>query len=106
MKKRGKFILRLILGMMLMFVLILGSLYLIGRTIKKEVCSGVDIHASDKQVWQILTDFPSYPQWNPYIHQVRGEIKAGAKIYIFNQSQTRTLAGHFVQRFSLSHLVE
>ncbi len=86
MKKRGTFFLRLTLRMMLMLVLILGSLYLIGRTIKKEVCSSVDIHASDKQVWQILTDFPSYPQWNPYIRQASGEIKVGAQIYIFNRS--------------------
>ncbi len=92
MKKRGTFFLRLTLRMMLMLVLILGSLYLIGRTIKKEVCSSVDIHASDKQVWQILTDFPSYPQWNPYIRQASGEIKVGAQIYIFNRSSD-TAAG-------------
>ncbi len=86
MKKRGTFFLRLSVGIMLVLLLMLGSLYLIGRTITKELCSSVDIHAPDTQVWQVLTDFSHYPQWNPYIRQASGELRTGAQLYIFNQS--------------------
>jgi hypothetical protein len=89
MRKRGMFFLRLISGIVLTFVLISGMLYLFGRSINKGVCSSVDIHTSDKQVWQILTDFSRYPQWNPYIRQASGDIKVGAQIFIFNQSSDK-----------------
>ena len=32
----------------------------------------VDINASPEQVWIVLTDFPAYPIWNPFIYPVRG----------------------------------
>ena len=31
-----------------------------------------DITASPEQVWTVLTDFPAYPIWNPFIYPVRG----------------------------------
>jgi hypothetical protein len=32
----------------------------------------VDIDASPQQVWMVLTDFPAYPIWNPFIYPVSG----------------------------------
>jgi uncharacterized protein YndB with AHSA1/START domain len=33
----------------------------------KELHTEIEIDASAERVWDILTDFASYPQWNPFI---------------------------------------
>lgn len=33
----------------------------------------IEIAASPERVWQILTDFGSYPEWNPFIRSVKGK---------------------------------
>ncbi|WP_267725369.1 SRPBCC domain-containing protein [Niveibacterium sp. 24ML] len=42
----------------------------------------IDIQASPNQVWSILTDFSSYPEWNPFIREVRGEPIAGRSLNV------------------------
>lgn len=32
----------------------------------------VDIDAPPEQVWIVLTDFPAYPIWNPFIYPIKG----------------------------------
>lgn len=39
-----------------------------------------EIAGSPEQVWQVLTSFDGYPQWNPAIRRVSGELKTGAKL--------------------------
>jgi hypothetical protein len=51
----------------------------------KELRSEIDIHASDERVWQLLTDFASFPQWNPFIRRVSGEAKTGARLEVYLQ---------------------
>ena len=46
----------------------------------KEYNNEVEIHASAERVWQLLTDFARFPQWNPFIHRASGEAKAGARL--------------------------
>lgn len=48
----------------------------------RELYTEIEINASLEKVWQILTDFPSYPQWNPFIQYAGGEIKAGETIEV------------------------
>ena len=38
----------------------------------KELHSEVEINAPAERVWQLLTDFASYPQWNPFIRSISG----------------------------------
>ncbi|TVP62550.1 MAG: hypothetical protein EA343_10755 [Nodularia sp. (in: Bacteria)] len=38
------------------------------------------MNASFETVWQILTNFDTYPQWNPFIREAEGEIKKGQKL--------------------------
>jgi hypothetical protein len=40
------------------------------------------IAASPRAVWNVLTDFPSYPEWNPFIPMVRGDLRVGAQLDI------------------------
>jgi hypothetical protein len=46
----------------------------------KEIHTSIMINASADKVWQVLFDFASYPEWNPFIRQVRGEARVGARL--------------------------
>jgi hypothetical protein len=35
-----------------------------------EIQSQIEIAARRERVWSILTDFPSYPSWNPFIRSI------------------------------------
>ncbi len=43
----------------------------------KEIFTEIDINTSAEKVWQILTDFKNYPQWNPVIKSAEGNIREG-----------------------------
>lgn len=45
-----------------------------------EFSTSVRIEASPELVWNILTDFDAYPQWNPFIKKIEGEVALGNKI--------------------------
>ena len=51
----------------------------------KELRTEIEIQASDKRVWQLLIDFASFPQWNPFIRQAKGEAKVGARLQVHIQ---------------------
>jgi hypothetical protein len=57
-----------------------------------EVRSQVDVNASADQVWAVLTDFSSYPIWNPFIYPLKGELRTGSplEVTIHPGSQTIT----------------
>lgn len=48
----------------------------------KELHSEIDVQASAERVWQILTDFASFPQWNPFIRQASGNAILGGKLKV------------------------
>ena len=48
----------------------------------KEVSTEIVIEAPVEQVWQILTDFAKFPEWNPFIRQMSGEVRTGAKLEV------------------------
>jgi hypothetical protein len=48
----------------------------------KELHSEIEIAASAQRVWDILTDFYSYPQWNPFIRRISGEAKIGERVEV------------------------
>jgi hypothetical protein len=48
----------------------------------KEIKTELEIMASSKRVWQVLTDFPNYSKWNPVIVQLKGEAKVRTKLEI------------------------
>jgi hypothetical protein len=51
------------------------------RTIR----SAIEIEAPLELVWSVLTDFSSYPDWNPIIRRLRGRPRAGGRILIRSQ---------------------
>lgn len=40
----------------------------------------IAIQASPERIWSILADFAAYPEWNPYIKAVRGQVAPEAGI--------------------------
>ncbi len=48
----------------------------------KELCSEIKIQAAATQVWQLLTNFDGFPQWNPFIRWAKGEIKVGGRLEV------------------------
>lgn len=48
----------------------------------RELESSIEIDATPERVWEILTDFPAYPGWNPFIRSVVGEAVPGAELRI------------------------
>ena len=43
----------------------------------KELHSEIEIYAPAERVWRLITDFPSYPDWNPFIRRITGEPTSG-----------------------------
>jgi hypothetical protein len=39
-----------------------------------EIQSQIEIAATRARVWSILSDFPSYPSWNPFIRFIDGPV--------------------------------
>ena len=46
----------------------------------KELRSEIDIHATAERVWQILTDFDAYPDWNPFLVRASGRPRQGERL--------------------------
>ncbi|WP_440995546.1 SRPBCC family protein [Arhodomonas sp. SL1] len=55
----------------------------------------IEINASAERVWAVLSDFASYPQWNPFIKSVAGTPQQGVRLQIAIQP-----SGGKVMRFS------
>ncbi len=52
---------------------------------KRWIGTSVDIDADLKTVWQILMDFPAYPNWNPFIRSIEGEAHQGSRLSVLIQ---------------------
>jgi hypothetical protein len=49
---------------------------------KHHLHTEIEIDASAERVWDVLSDFDSYPQWNPFIRSVLGVPRQGARLRI------------------------
>ncbi|MDQ3937187.1 MAG: SRPBCC domain-containing protein [Chloroflexota bacterium] len=54
------------------------------RTVRT-IRSAIEIRAPLEVVWQVLTDFASYPEWNPHLRRVRGRPRQGRRITVRSQ---------------------
>jgi hypothetical protein len=48
----------------------------------KELHSQIEIEAPAERVWQVLTDFAAYPEWNPFIRRVNGRPEVNEQLVV------------------------
>jgi len=51
----------------------------------KELRSEIEIAAPAGRVWEILTDFAGFPEWNPFIRRLRGNLVEGDRLEVMMQ---------------------
>jgi hypothetical protein len=52
------------------------------KGLQKELHSEIEIAASAERVWGILTDFASFPRWNPFIRRISGKLEVGERLEV------------------------
>ena len=48
----------------------------------KEIFTEINIKASPEKVWSVFIDFKNYPEWNPFILSIQGQISPGNQIKV------------------------
>jgi hypothetical protein len=48
----------------------------------RSIETAVEIGAPPAQVWQVVTAIDSYPEWNPFIRSLEGELHVGARLRV------------------------
>lgn len=57
-----------------------------------ELRTEIEIIASPARVWQILTETDKFPQWNPFIHRLKGNLRVGETIEVaLGESETKAM---------------
>lgn len=51
----------------------------------KEYTATTTIQASPETIWTILTDAPRYPEWEPSVDRIEGQIAPGEKITAYTK---------------------
>ncbi|MEV4761827.1 SRPBCC domain-containing protein [Micromonospora chokoriensis] len=46
------------------------------------ISTTIDIAASPQAVWEFLTDFAAYPDWNPFMRRIEGVPQVGSKLVV------------------------
>lgn len=56
------------------------------RRMARQLITSIEIDAPPNTVWEVLTDFTRFDQWNPFIRSVTGEAKKGVQLQVQIQS--------------------
>jgi hypothetical protein len=48
----------------------------------KQLHTEIEIEAPAERVWELLTDFASYPEWNPFIRSISGQPTPGERLEV------------------------
>jgi len=51
----------------------------------KEIHTEIEIQTSDERVWDLVTDFDGFPNWNPFILRAEGKLETGGKLKVILQ---------------------
>lgn len=52
-----------------------------------ELYTEIQINATPERIWLILTDFASFPQWNPFIRRASGKLEKGEQLEVYLQPE-------------------
>jgi hypothetical protein len=59
------------------------------RSFSVEITAITSIPAPAQQVWAVLADTGRYPQWNPFVRRLTGDLRAGARLEVVLQPADR-----------------
>lgn len=48
----------------------------------KVITTEITIAAPIEKVWAVLTDFKAYPEWNPFLQEIQGDLQVGATLRV------------------------
>jgi len=48
----------------------------------RELHREIEIDAPPERIWAVVTDFGAYPDWNPFIRRISGELREGARLEV------------------------
>jgi hypothetical protein len=48
----------------------------------RELRREIEIDVPPERVWEVVTDFAAYPEWNPFISRISGELREGARLEV------------------------
>ena len=49
---------------------------------KKQIETVIDIQAGTAEVWRVLMEFQTYPEWNPFIRSIVGDAHPGERLAV------------------------
>lgn len=49
----------------------------------KVVSTSIRIKANPGRIWEILMEFEKYPEWNPFVRTIEGDVATGKRIKVF-----------------------
>ena len=52
------------------------------ETAMKELSTEIEFEGTREEVWEILTDLSAYPAWNPFLQEIEGELRVGARLRV------------------------
>src|SRR3972149_2322813 len=58
---------------------------------RRVIHTEIQINAAPESVWAVLIDFPSYPQWNPFITRARKDPGGGGSRFLHGETFTGLL---------------
>lgn len=58
------------------------TVHLLGLFSAREIHTEIEINASANRVWEILVKFDEYPDWNPFIREISGELSEGSRLSV------------------------
>jgi hypothetical protein len=48
----------------------------------RELRTAIEIEATPARIWEILTDFDSYSEWNPFVRNISGQAVRGTQLEV------------------------
>jgi hypothetical protein len=78
----SRLIARMAQGAFLFIIVLFAATIIAANTsiTQKAIQTEVIIEAPSSKVWQVLTDFDAYPEWNPFIRQINGTAIPGEQL--------------------------
>jgi hypothetical protein len=52
----------------------------VGAVFTKDISTEIEIEGTPEEVWGVLADLPKWPEWNPGVKSMEGELAMGSRL--------------------------